>query len=296
MAWSPRPAGGHEPGGAGALRRLHARHAERLRTAARWLGIADADRDEAVARCFAVVGAAAPEDGAIGWAALMRALTRVRPSEDPPEPRSPAEAALFGFLSRLSPDARAVFALAELGGFDATTLAAAIGAPPASGQALIVGLRRAFASDREVIAAGGPVAVLTASLSVDRAPPEWRAGSLQAIEDMSRGTGRKGIPPGAIVAAALVVGIAALLWPRARAPGPEVAQAGEAAAPVYSVATPKPAGPPESGPPLIHVPKDMVKKTDEVRTVVRKRARGERPRATPALTKRAEEAATRDPG
>ncbi|MFY0530940.1 hypothetical protein [Nannocystis pusilla] len=35
-------------------------------------------------QCFRGVAAAVPEDSATGWAALMRALARARPSEVPP--------------------------------------------------------------------------------------------------------------------------------------------------------------------------------------------------------------------
>jgi branched-subunit amino acid aminotransferase/4-amino-4-deoxychorismate lyase len=80
MASGPDP-GRAPPGSPDALRRLHERHAERLRTAARWLGIDDHDRDAAVTWCFRTVAAAVPEDSATGWAALMRALARARPSE-----------------------------------------------------------------------------------------------------------------------------------------------------------------------------------------------------------------------
>ena len=140
------------------LAALHRRHAGRLRTAARWLGFADDARDAAVLACFRAIAGDVPEDSAAGWTALMRRLARTPAPADAPEPAGVAEAALLGFLRRLSPGDRSVFALAELGGFDAAALARAIGAAPAAGEAAIVGLRRAFAADPAVVAGGGPAA------------------------------------------------------------------------------------------------------------------------------------------
>lgn len=288
----------------GALRRLHDRHAERLRTAARWLGIDDHERDAAVTLCFRSVAAAVPEDSATGWAALMRALVRARPSEVPPGPRASGEAALLGFLSRRSIEERAVFALAELGGFDAIQLAQAIGAPPAAGQALIVGLRRAFAADPAVAAAGGPASVLAESVVVDRAPPNWRAQALAELLGMSEEAGEPGIPRAAAAAVAiLAVAVLVALRPRAPVPAPEPTLAPVAASaserpPLHEAAVPT-AAPALEAPPILDAPKDMVKGTGSKRQVVvrKKGGRGQDITAKKeAQARREAEAAAQDPG
>lgn len=298
MASVSGPDRGHGPAGGGSLRRLHARYAERLRTAARWLGVADEARDEAVTRCFAGLGEAVPEDSAAGWAALMRALARVPPSDPPPAPRGPAEAALLAFLGRRPAPERAVFALAELGGFDAVALAEAIGAPPAAGQARIVGLRRAFAAEPAVIAGGGPAAVLSACLAADRAPPGWRGESLAALEELSRGAAAGAIPRAAIVGAgALAVAVLVVLRPAPPVGGAEAPpEAAIDAPPVRMVPEPEPTPPPIEPPPLLAVPKDIVKKPEPVKpVVVRKKPPAARPKQE-AVARRAEQAAARDPG
>jgi hypothetical protein len=280
-------------GSAGALRRLHDRHAERLRTAARWLGFDDYERDAAVARCFEALGEAVPEDSAVGWAALMRALARARPSEVPPEPRASGEAALFGFLARLSPEERAVFALAELGGFDASQLAAAIGAPPAAGQALIVRLRRAFASDPAVVAAGGPAPVLAECLVVDRAPPGWRALAFAELQGMAEAPGEPGIPRAAIVGiAALGLGVLLVLRP------PPAAETEPEEAPAPAPAVVVESTPTVATPPRLPAPEDMAPKTGpSSQVVVRGKKGGSRASGRKqALAERAETAAARDPG
>ncbi|MFZ6179479.1 hypothetical protein [Nannocystis pusilla] len=288
----------------GALRRLHDRHAERLRTAARWLGIDDHERDAAVTECFRGVAAAVPEDSATGWAALMRALARARPSEVPPGPRASGEAALLGFLSRRSSEERAVFALAELGGFDAIQLAQAIGAPPAAGQALIVGLRRAFAADPAVAAAGGPASVLAESVVVDRAPPGWRAQALAELLGMSEEAGDPGIPRAAAAAVAvLAVAVLVALRPRAPVPAPEPALAPVAATaserpPLHEAAVPLPAPPIEAAP-ILDAPKDMAKSTGSKRQVVVRKKGGRGPDVAAkkeAQARREAEAAAQDPG
>lgn len=292
----PEPGRG-SPGSPGALRRLHDRHAERLRTAARWLGIDDHERDAAVHRCFRALGEAVPEDSALGWAALMRALSRVRPSEVPPGPRATGEAALLEFLSRRTADERAVFALAELGGFDAIQLAEAIGAPPAAGQALIVGLRRAFAADPAVAAAGGPASVLAECVVVDRAPPGWRALALAELQGMSPETGEPGIPRAAIVGVGALA-LAVLLVLRPPAPTDEAsAPAAIERPPLHTAAEPEPP-PAIEAPPVLSEPKDMAAKTGPERQVVVRKRGGARPAAkkSSSQAERDAEAAARDPG
>lgn len=301
---APHPEAGRAPAGpTDALRRLHDRHAERLRTAARWLGIDDHERDAAVAGCFRSAAAAVPEDSATGWATLVRALARARPSDVPPEPRATGEAALLGFLGRRTADERAVFALAELGGFDAIQLAQAIGAPPAAGQALIVGLRRAFAADPAVAAAGGPASVLAESVVVDRAPPGWRASALAELLGMSEETGEPGIPRAAAVAVAiLAIAVLVALRPRAPVPAPEPSLASvEAAAserpPLHETAVPTPA-PAIAAPPVVGEPKDMAKGAGSKRPVVVRKQGGRAPSAAAKQTQaqRDAEAAANDPG
>lgn len=295
----PEPGRG-APGAPGALRRLHDRHAERLRTAARWLGFEDEEeREAAVTHCFVALGEAVPEDSAVGWAALMRALARAEPPGTSIHPRSGAEAALLGFLGRCARPERAVFALAELGGFDAAQLARAIGAPPAAGQALIVGLRRAFAADPAVGACGGPGAVLSRCVAEDRPPPGWRAASLGVLLDMSKGAGEPEIPRAALVGVgALALAVLLTLWPGPAAPPepPEV-DATPIVVPVAEVPV-VPVVP--AVPVVVGEPKDMSKKTGSKgqAVVVRKKGPGGRSQAKKkeALARRAEEAAGRDPG
>ncbi|MCY1058735.1 hypothetical protein [Nannocystis sp. SCPEA4] len=300
----PEPDRG-SPGSPGALRRLHDRHAERLRTAARWLGIDDHERDAAVTRCFRTIAEAVPEDSAVGWAALMRALARARPSDVPPGPRATGEAALLDFLAGRTAEERAVFALAELGGFDAIQLAQAIGAPPAAGQALIVGLRRAFAADPAVAAAGGPAVVLAECVVVDRAPPGWRAQAWAELLGMSEEAGDPGIPRAAIVGvAALALAVLVVLRPRPPVPEPEPALAPEPTAtverpPLHEVPEPRPE-PTIEAPPLLGEPKDMAKSSGRERQVVvrkgKKKGGGGGDARKEALAQRLAVAEARDPG
>ncbi|PCC66848.1 hypothetical protein SAMN02745121_00424 [Nannocystis exedens] len=306
MAPNSGPEAGRAPQGSpGALRRLHDRHAERLRTAARWLGIDDHERDAAVTWCFRSVAAAVPEDSAAGWAALMRALARARPSGVPPGPRASGEAALLAFLGRRTAEERAVFALAELGGFDAVQLAQAIGAPPAAGQALIVGLRRAFAADPAVLAAGGPASVLAESVVVDRAPPGWRAQAMAELLGMSGEPGEPGIPRAAAAAVAiLAVAVLVALRPRAPVPEPTLDPAAVASErpPLHEAAVPTPPPPIEAPPilpPVLGEPKDMAKSTGPARQVVVRKKGGRGPGVEAkkaAQAQREAEAAAKDPG
>lgn len=276
----------------------HRRHAARLRTAARWLGFADDARDEAVLRCFRAIAEDVPEDSAAGWSALMRRLARM-PVEGPaPAPASAPEAALLQHLRRLAPGDRAVFALAELGGFDATALARAIGAPPAAGEATIVGLRRAFAGDPAIVARGGPAAVLRAALDDDRPPAGWQTEAWQVLAGMFSGTWLGGpvASRAALVAVAAGLLVALVVLTQGPPPALELAQQPEEMPPVEPMRVVPPQVAPAAGqaPPLLTGPRDMAVVTGpERKVVVRKR----RPRAAPAEeSSRAERASAYDPG
>lgn len=284
------------------LAALHRRHAQRLRTGARWLGVADEARDRVLARCFVAVAEDVPEDSTAGWVSLMRRLAGAAPGAAAYEPEGPEEAALFGFLARISPGERAVFVLAELGGFDSDALARAIGAPPESGRAQIVGLRRALAEEPAAAACGGPAALLRACVEIDAPPPGWRRAHWGGLEDMARGTstGRGWLAGGALAA------IGAAVWWFARpdtvaVPEPAVV----ASEPVRREVSAEPqpvASAPEIAvaPPLpLPVPRD-ISPPREVQAVVRAKApkvkKPAAPRRAEALAERAEKAAARDPG
>lgn len=281
------------------LAALHRRHAQRLRTGARWLGVGDAVRDRVLARCFAEQAAHVPEDSTSGWVCLMRRLVAAAAGGDAPEPQTAEEVALFGFLWRISAGERAVFVLAELGGFDADALARAIGAPPESGRAQIVGLRRALAEDPAAAACGGPAGVLRACVEADLPPPGWQGSHWRVLEDMLSGAPRTS----PWIAAATLAALAFAAWEFVRPDAVAVAVAGPEALAPAAGAEQAPEVVPQLAPPAapalpLPAPKDMSTPTPQKVSAVVK-ARPRRPAAArrdEALAARAEKAAARDPG
>lgn len=293
----PRPA----PPTSSALAALHRRFAPRLRTGARWLGIeAEEERDAAVAAAFAGLAEDVPRDTSVAWTRLVRRLMAAAEGRSPASAGGGAEAALFAFLARRSPAERAVFVLAELGGLDADALARAIGAPPESGRAQIVALRRALADDRAAQACGGPAALLRACLAEDAPPPGWRAAHWGALE--ARLWPRRGAS--AWLAAAALAGAAWTVWQLGR-PGPvavlepiaerEAELPAAAAAQERAPAPPAVAAPTLPPPPLLPPPAAAATPPMSKVVSVRSRRTGG-PKRAERLATRAAEAEARDPG
>ncbi len=285
---------------------LHRRHAGLVRAIVYWLGADLEVIDGAVLRVFVLAGVHARSSGEPPTRiSLARAAWRVTADptfagshgEPTPVPGLALGADLLArFLARHTTTAaeRAAFVLAEFAGVSVTDLAVELGFAAEAVRRHLAALREAMLHDPEVIALGGPRAVLTAALAPFLADQTWRdrhAHRLAAQLSPATASGLSAMlrRPATIVG----LGFAAVLLLLLLRPAPPAPAAPRPAPVVVAVARPAPAVVP---PPLpLPVPTDMSPAPAPVRKVARRGARRPSP-AREALAAREKLAQARDPG
>ncbi|MBK7823897.1 hypothetical protein [Nannocystis sp.] len=296
---------------------LHRRHAGRVRALVYWFGAELEAIDDAVLQTFLLADrhARTPSDAsALPW--LARLAWRVTSRSDHPgrsdhddtrchagesTPAIPVLPPAADLLARLlavhapSHEQRAAFILAELAGLSVPALAVVLGREPDVLRGELTRLRRALADDREVLALGGPRALLLGSLTPFVADPEWqRRHAARLIARLPRpapslaDTLRR--PPAILALGLAAIAVLLLLRPAPPAPRPRLVP------PPVVRATPLPPAPVVAPPLPVPVPPAMPPEPASPVRVARKPTRRPARPARDRLAEREQLAKARDPG
>ena len=300
---------------------LHRRHAGRVRALVYWFGAELEAIDDAVLHTFLLADRHArtpSEASALPWLARLAwrvtshsdhqadhddTRRRDRPGHaDESSPALPVLPPAADLLARLlaahapSHEQRAAFILAELAGLSLPALAVVLGRDADALRGELTRLRHALASDREVLALGGPRALLLGSLAPFVADPEWqRRHAARLLARLPRpapslaDTLRR--PPAILALGLAAIAVLLLLRPAPPTPRPRVLP------PPVVLATPLPPAPVVAPPLPLPVPPAMSPEPAPPVRVARKPAR--RPARAPRpdrLAEREQLAKTRDPG